>query len=479
MKISRLSAEKLLKRRRKLAAPKELPIVVDFPAQTAFITSKAKFLVAQCGRRSGKTVALAYRFFKTLHKYPGAQCVYLALTRDSALSIMWPILQEINEKFNLGCRFLESKLTMYYPNGAKLRLLGADQKQFAKRLKGIKCPGIAIDESQDFGTHLQSLIDDVLTPTLIDYEDSWLALTGTPGPVPLGFFFEVTEHNKYGYEVHKWTSTDNPHLNDAASFIEDLKRKRGWTEQTPTLRREWRNQWVLDTEALWIRYKEDINHYAELPTGRYHYVLGIDIGYQDADALAVLAWSEDSPVTYLVEEVITKKQGVTELVEQIRDVCGRYDIEKMVIDEGGLGKKLAEEMRRRHGIPVQPADKMRKQEAVEFLNDSLATGNFKAKGASQFATDSYLIQIDWERSTADRIVIKKKPHSDIIDAVIYAYRESPAYTYQAAPKPPKYGTKEWADSQEDHMFEAEKEGLQREAEREKEASAWQDDWENF
>ena len=62
---------------------------------------------------------------------------------------MWPVLHELNDKHDLGCTFLDSKLIMTYPNGATLRLYGADMKNFIKRLKGRKYPGVAIDEAQD------------------------------------------------------------------------------------------------------------------------------------------------------------------------------------------------------------------------------------------------------------------------------------------------------------------------------------------
>lgn len=429
----------------------------SFPEQNEFIIDPARYLAAQCSRRGGKTNALAYRFFKTMEKHPGATCIYLALTRDSAFEIMWPVLHEINDKYQLGCEFTESKLIMTHPNGSRLRLLGADMKNFIKRLKGVKSPGIAIDEAQDFGTHLQSLVDDVLTPTMTDYKDSWLALTGTPGPVPQGYFFDITQNKRFGYSFHEWTLLDNPYLPDPEGFLADLIKKREWKDDNPTLLREWRNHWVLDVESLWIRYQESVNHYQQLPSGSWNYIVGIDIGFNDADAIAVLAYNENSPVTYLVEELITAKQGLTDLVHQIQYIQGKYDISKMVIDEGGLGKKLAEEMRRRHQIPVVAADKQRKQETVAFLNDALRLGKLKAKSASRFAKDSYIVQIDWDKSTPDKIVVKKTPHSDIIDAVIYAFKESPAYAFQVPEPPPKTGTKAWSKQQEDEMWEKEQE----------------------
>jgi hypothetical protein len=434
----------------------------DFPEQDAFINDMSRYIDAQCSRRAGKTNGLAIRFFKALEKYPKSQSLYLSLTQDSAKAIMWPILHEINDRYNIGCTFTESKMEMKHPNGAKLKLIGADLKNFIKRLKGRKYPAIGIDEAQDMGTHLQSLIDDVLTPSIADYTDGWLAITGTPGPVPQGYFFDVTQNRKYGYSHHEWTILQNPHMPNPGAFISDLMSKREWTETNPTLLREWRNKWVLDVESLWIRYNEKLNHYQELPKEhKWNYVMGVDIGFNDADALAILAWSETSPETYLVEELITKKQGVSALIAQIDALQKKYNVYKIVMDEGALGKKVAEDMRQRFGCPLVAADKAHKQSNVEFLNDDLRLGKFKAKSASRFALDSYLVQIDWDKSTPQKIIIKKKPHSDIIDAVLYAFRDTFGYTHKPEVQGPKYGTKEWADQQSTAMFEAELEGHQK------------------
>lgn len=442
----------------------KLKVAQDFPAQNAFVNDESRYLDAQCSRRAGKSNGLALRFLKTMEKYPKCTCIYLALTRDSAHDIMWPVLQEIDEKYKLNCVFLESKLTMVHPNGSKLMLYGADMSNFIKRLKGRKSPGIGVDESQDFGGHLESLINDVLNPMMVDYADSWLAIVGTPGPVPNGYFFEVTHNKRYGYSHHEWTLLDNPYIPDAQAFIDDLIRRREWDDTNPTLLREWKNKWVLDMDSLWIRYIAEKNHYDELPihVKKWNYILGIDIGYQDADAIAVLAWSEEVKETYLVEEILHTKQDITSLVQQINETRQKYNAYKLVIDQGGLGLKIAEEMRRRHGVPVEAADKKLKAENVGVLNDELRLGRFKAKAKSKFAQDSYLIQIDWLKSTPDKIVIKKDPHSDIIDAVLYAHKESYAFTHTPEAQGPKYGTKAWADAQQDNMFQAELEGLKSE-----------------
>lgn len=434
---------------------KKVELRGDFTEQNKFIEDNSKFVAAQCSRRAGKTNGLALRFFKTLEKYPKSQCLYLGLTMDSAREIMWPVLHEINDRYGIGCTFTESKLEMKHPNGARLKLIGADLKNFIKRLRGRKYPGVAIDEAQDFGTHLQSLVDDVLTPSISDYADGWLAMTGTPGPVPQGYFFDVTHEGKFGYSVHKWTLIENPFMPNPEAFINDLIKKREWQPDNPTLRREYRNEWVLDAQSLWIRYDEKTNDFTELPKGiKWNYILGVDIGYNDADAIAVLAWSEKSDTTYLVEESVRAKQGISALAMQIEELQKKYDAYKIVMDEGALGKKIAEDLVPRFGVPLVAADKSKKQTNVELLNDSLRLGKFKASKDSRFAKDSYLVQIDWDKSTPNKIVVKKKPHSDIIDSVLYAFKESYAYAHKYQVEPEK-GTRQWYEQQSknDGMFE--------------------------
>lgn len=434
------------------------PLGLDhrFPEQNAFILDQSSFIDAQCSRRAGKSSGLAIRFFNTMNRYPGATCRYLALTGDSARDIMWPVLEELDEKYKIGLKFIPSRLTVVSPNGGKLRLYGADMKNFIRRLRGNKSPGTAVDEAQEFGSHLEYLVDDILTPMMVDFPDAWLAITGTPGPVPSGYFFDVTKQKKHGYSHHEWTFLNNPYLPDPQGFLDKLIAQKAWEENHPTLLREWRNKWVVDLEALWIRYKADINDFTKLPTHvkQWNYILGIDIGWRDADAFAVLAWSESDPVTYLVEEIVTTKQDITGLREQINSLQKRYSFHKMVMDTGGLGKKIAEELKARYGLPIDAADKARKQENAEILNDSLRRGTFKASSESRFAQDSYLIQIDWDKSTPDRIVIKKSPHSDIIDAVLYGFKESPAYHYKEPVKAAQPGSPEYDKEQEEKHVQA-------------------------
>lgn len=424
---------------------------IAYPQQDAFVMDMSRQVCAQTTVRAGKTTGIAIKHFRACQKYRRVMTPYIALTRDSAKNIMWPILQEVAERHKVQCNFTDSDLTCeILETGSTIKLFGADMKNFIGRIRGIKTPLASVDEGQEFRSHIEELVENILIARTSEYADGQVVLAGTPGPIPNGYFYEASR-GLHGFSTHHWSLFDNPYFSTARSFVEDLKRKKGWAEDNPTLLREYYGRWVLDTDSLFVRYDARTSHYDVLPNNRWNFLLGIDLGFNDADALAVLAWSPNTPNTYLVEEVLAEKQGLTELVKQINSLRAKYNFSKMVIDEGGLGKKLAEEMRRQHKIPVHPAEKSRKFETVAFLNDAMRLGVFKAKSTSRFADDAAKVQIDTDRSKPDKIVLKDNFHSDIIDAVIYAFKESPAFSYVKPVEKPKYGTKEWASNEVTEM----------------------------
>lgn len=458
-----------------------------FPKQLKFVEDPRPFKVAVCSRRAGKTVACAVDLINTCITTPGIVCLYITLARTNAKRLLWPELIKLNDKYKLGGILDLVELSMTFPKhgNSVIYCSGAKDSSEIEKFRGLALKKVYIDECQSFRSHIKELIDDVLLPALMDYDGS-LILIGTPGPVPAGYFAEVCgaakkakgehshedsdEESDYNWVPYAWTFFDNPHiaLKSNRTHEQSLARvlkTRGVTISDPSIQREFFGKWVLDADSLWIKYSDILNHFDKLDlTKRWNYILGVDLGFNDADALAVLAWEDNSKDIYLVEEIVTPQQGITELVEQIQDVMTRYDIVKIIMDEGGLGKKAAEEMRRRHALPIHPADKARKQENVAFLNDALRTGRFKAKHDSRFAQDTFLVEVDWDKSTPDKIKVSNKYHSDIIDAVLYAFKESPAFAYEPPAKKLIPGTKEWADAQDKSMFEAELEGLLAEAE---------------
>jgi len=106
--------------------------------------------------------------------------------------------------------------------------------------------------------------------------------------------------------------------------------------------------------------------------------------------------------------------------QQIKKMVEKYKPVRIEIDAGALGKKISEEIIRRHNLPVHAAEKHRKLEFIELMNDDLRTGKLMIKKSSLCAEDMSLVQ--WDIIEKDRRTISKSFHSDITDAVLYAWR---------------------------------------------------------
>jgi hypothetical protein len=424
-----------------------------FDKQLAFVKDNSPFKVAVTTRRAGKTVSCSADLIYTAINNVEVVCLYVTMSRATAKKIVWPELKRINRIFSLKGKFNESDLSITFPNGSIIYCSGASDRTEIEKFRGLAFKLVYIDEAQSFPNYIEELIDDVIAPALMDYAGT-LCLIGTPGPIPSGYFYTASKNASSA--KFSWTFWDNPYiaiksgLTHQQVFDRELKR-RGVDASNPSVQREWFGRWLLDTDSLVYKYEESKNHFDELPKGDWQYLLGVDIGFNDADALAVLAWCDGSPNTYMVEELITRKQGITELVQQIDAFSKKYGITKVVMDQGGLGKKIGEEIIRRYKISVQPAEKIRKVEYIELMNDALRTGVLKARKTSRFAQDCLKVEWDSDKSTPDKKVISSRFHSDICEAVLYAWRESYSFTYEKQKKRPKLGSEDWGKEEAERM----------------------------
>lgn len=454
----------------------------DFPNQLAFTQSKAKFRTADCSRRSGKTEGIAALLMGAVEGAPESVALYLTKTRINAKRIVWGILQRLNREQGLGCSFLESELCMVVPEGGRVYLGGINNREEIEKFRGMPIVLVVIDEAQSIAGYLQELVDEVLAAALMDY-DGKVVLVGTPGPVPVGYFYDCIQNPEW--EHFGWTVFDNPWILKKSGkapqeHLDAELKRRGVSVDDPVIQREWFGRWVYDPNSLVFRYEAERNHYDGLPGlgGSWECVVAGDIGWDDADALGVLRWNTTAPDLWLAEEHVMAKQTITQLGNRLREMVDRCNPLSVVLDFGGLGKKIAQELTQRWGLNVKAAEKERKLEHIELLNDALRTGVFHAKKDSRFAQDAMLVE--WDRSNPEKPKISDRFHSDAGDMVLYGYREALHWlAVPEQPKAPKPGTPEW---QAKHVKAAE-EALQAQFEKESEElirrKREEEDWEAF
>lgn len=431
----------LLKREvKKASKPKFVLQEHLFDKQWDFVSSTNNRRAASCSRRAGKTVACAADLYHTATTVPNVNCLYITLSRTSAKRIIWRELLQLCKKYGGLKKQDNVELSLEFENGSMIYLSGAKDTAEIEKFRGMALYLVYIDEAQSFRTYLRDLIDEVLEPALLDH-DGTLAVIGTPNASCAGVFHDAF-HRRDGYrewDSFSWTIHNNPHIErksgkTADELLRRILKKKGWSADNPAFQREYLGRWVYDADSLVFKFNEKKNLYTHLPEGDWSYILGVDVGFNDADAAAVLAFSDSHPEVYLVEEIIKPHQDITALVNMVSPLIARYKPVKQVMDAGALGKKIQEEISRRHGIMMEAAEKHRKYEFIELMNDDLRTGRFKVRPGMQWIEDSRLLQWDIDINNPERVKISNSFHSDITDAVLYAWRESLHFTYRK-PKP--------------------------------------------
>ncbi len=129
-------------------------------------------------RRFGKTVGCVRQLERSALecKYPRGRFGYIAPLYSQAKQIAWEYAKEgayVLKMNGIKCKVNESELRIVYPNGAELKLYGADNPD---QLRGLYWNGVVLDEIADMRP---DLFEVVINPGLQDY-DGWATLIGTP-----------------------------------------------------------------------------------------------------------------------------------------------------------------------------------------------------------------------------------------------------------------------------------------------------------
>lgn len=443
---------------------------VLFGPQLAFVRDAATFADACCSRRAGKSTGIAAWLLEGPLAPERAPSAYITRTRKDAKRIIWQTMIDLNRRHDLGYEPNESDLVLKRGDVPLVYIGGVDTKDEIDKWRGSGWGRVAIDEAQALPEHVRGLVEDVLMPSLMDH-DGKIRLIGTPAPVPVGFFHDATQSAHWSH--HAWTVWENPHVGHAQKILDKVLETSGRALADASIQREWFGRWVLDLDALVVKFDAALNTFDTLPSCRapWQHVLGIDLGFDDADAIAVLGFNADDPNVYLVEESVVAKQTISALTDAVAALVDVYKPQAIVWDTGGLGKKVADEVTTRTGIPLKAAEKARKFEFIALMNDALRTGRLLVRRGSRFAADAMLVEWDREKSTNDRPVISSRFHSDVIDAVLYAFRESMHWTHREPPKAAKPGTPEWFREEADRM----REDARQQARAEHDPDAWMGD----
>jgi hypothetical protein len=479
--------------------PVEIPDFADpkFPEQAAYVNDPSQLIMLLCTRRAGKSLGVGRRLYKAALKRPGSSCLYIALTRDSAKKIMWKdVLKPLNKQFRLGAKFNETNLTVTLPNGSVIYLLGVDTTEEEKeKLLGQRYVEVAIDEAASFSIDLHALVYGILKPAVADFRGT-ICLVGTPGNLKRGIYFELTNGQnpcnpgtwqKSGWSGHRWDTTRNPYMRENwLAEIEELKANNPGIEQTPLFQQHYLGLWVIDESKLVYRYQIGRNDFdgklPEILQGGWHFVLGVDLGFDDASSFTLGAYHDHDRRLFLPESHKKSQMDITDVATEIKRYGKAFDLDRTIVD--GANKQAVEEMRKRHELALHAADKTGKADFIDIMNAEFIQARILLGPDAAPLREEYAGLI-WDERGLEKGKREEHPNcsNHCADGALYLWRYCYQYLSQVIVPPPKQGSPEWQRAQLEemrnaaiHEMESRRAALGLETEGVGDSSNWESGW---
>lgn len=420
---ARKALGEIKKRKETIAAMK----ADSFPPQWKFITDKAKLKAALTTRRSGKSMGDALYLLKEGMLHPGCSMLYTGLTDDSAWRILWKdCLKPAGKKYKINLKPVKSDYQVELRDyGSMIYLMGVDSNpEEMSKAFGQKFKLVIIDEAALYKQDMRMFVHDVLLPAVADYEGT-ICLTGMPSNNVRSFFNKVTTGQEGGWSVHKWTFRDNPYVSEKLKAqVDFLVEHNPGIEKTPGFKQHYKGEWCVDEKTRIYNYDRDKWGYDTLPQcNHWHYVLGVDLGYNDPTAFVIVAYRDYDPNLYVVEAYKRKNMTISEVATRIKHYERFYKVNKIIIDNSA--KQAVEELKQRHSIPLTPADKAGKVDFIQLCNDDLIAGRVRVRNTGCTSlTDEWDVLIWYDKALLNKGIYAEPPRAvnHCSDAFLYAWR---------------------------------------------------------
>lgn len=476
----------------------------QIPPAKKLIQSKHTHDAACPPRRAGKTFCVGSLAMIVGEAKPGSVVVVMSLTLPQLRKIWWDeqtgIIRLLDKLFDLKLEYHNSFLKWTHQNGSVGYLISCEDKKRMEYVRGIEADLYVIDESQAFAPGpLRYLLDSIIEPQRRSRK-ARVVMIGTPGPVEAGPFYEATceraRHSKTKLPLsiaqgekdhlrkakegmlwvrHHWTLEDNTALSHQWEEALAAKKAKAWPDDHPVWLRESLGQWAGSFDGLIYRYLVDkptgsVNWVPAPPTetnpaglpeelGPWRFIGGLDLGFEDATALVVCAYSQRARELRHVVDYSRSEQlvpDVAAMIDQAQATYGRLDV--IFVDQGNLGKMIVRTLIAEHGYPLEPAGKLEKFDNIELVNAGFKAGEIKIIDGTilsdQLEIQQWLLEDGTEEDPAKqkRMLaragkLKENPEipNDLADAFLYCYRGSQHYfaTAKKAEKVPDAGTPEW------------------------------------
>lgn len=381
------------------------------PAQMEIFKSDARFKVAACGRRFGKSYLAAWCLLIKGLQSPDKDVFYIAPTFQMAKDIMWGVLKDVGRDVIKSTH--ENTATITLINDRKIYLKGSDRPD---SLRGVGLRYVVMDEYAFMKPEVWQLI---IRPTLADVKGEALFI-GTPEGRNhfYDLYKEAIEDDTGEWESWSFNSTDNP-LIDPKEI--EVARK---TMSSQAFRQEFEASFETFSGGI---FQEDWMDTSPEPDYG-HYVVAVDpAGFEqvakerntkgsklDETAIAIVKICGD---TWWVRDILHGRWNIKKTASTILNAAIKTQASTVGIESGAL----------KNAIMPYLEDEMRIQGRWVVISDVSHGGRKKAdritwalQGRLEHGKIKFNEDRDWKHFT-DQMVSFPSPqvHDDLLDALAY------------------------------------------------------------
>jgi hypothetical protein len=330
--------------------------------QAARLAALRRFNVIVAHRQSGKTeLVLAKLVDDALRSTrPFARFGYVAPFLKQAKAVAWDRLKA-HARMIPGTIINESDLSVEFPNGARIRLFGADNPD---SLRGMVFEGLVVDEVSD---HARRVWGEILLPTLAARQ-GWAIFVGTPRGLSL------LSDLYYGRQQDPEWCIAKVDVHESGVFTEEeiaaLQR-----QCTPS---QWAQEFLVDfnassdfltIDALTAVTIPDRTELRPRPGVQYHAVADFASGIAGGDPAALAighAEVRDGASVCVIDLVreVRPPFSVATVTKEFARVCRSFDVLLVIGDR--FGSTFAEHAMQDVGLTLWPADRTKSDFYVEL-----------------------------------------------------------------------------------------------------------------
>ena len=267
--------------------------------------------------------------------------------------------------------------------------------------------------------------------------------------------------------------TDNP-------YLDDEYRDRLTTLDEVSYAQLVKGHWIRDASSLVYPLDRSMcvgqGRVAATRAAGYKGILGIDLGASETKpttGFVITLWSPQSRQSIVARSYALAGITPSSVAEEVFSVMAEFpEIDRVVMDEGAIGKAIGRELRTRHHLPIIPAEKQDRRGWIRLLRGATERSEV-LYGPEAMGLYNEQEKLAWDEHGLDYL---KGSVDHMTDAHMYSWRWVQSWRApKDMPDPePRKGTPEWWKKEEARL-KAEALALVRDAEGPDRAPAW-DRW---